>query len=151
MKRTVSEFIHRGLIACGFGPLVLAVLYLTLQRQCGLETLTVREVCLGIVSLSALAFIAGGMNVVYQIERLPLMAAILLHGGVLYVSYLGTYLLNGWLAWGTAPIAVFTGIFAAVYVAIWIGIYTVTRRRTARLNAILKQKRQTEEDHEALL
>ena len=120
MKRTVSEFIHRGLIACGFGPLVLAVVYLTLQRQCGVETLTVDEVCLGIVSLSALAFVAGGMNVVYQIERLPLMAAILIHGVVLYVSYLGTYLLNGWLAWGTAPIAVFTGIFAAVYVAIWI-------------------------------
>ena len=55
MKKYVLEFIRRGLIACGFGPLVLAVLYLILQKEANLETLTVNQVCLGILSLSALA------------------------------------------------------------------------------------------------
>ena len=32
MKRIVSEFFRRGLIACGFGPIVLAILYLILQQ-----------------------------------------------------------------------------------------------------------------------
>ena len=64
MKKIVLEFIRRGLIACGFGPVVLAMLYLILQHLGEIETLTVNQVCLGIFSLSALAFIAGGMNVV---------------------------------------------------------------------------------------
>ena len=104
--------------------------------------LTVNQVCLGIFSLSALAFIAGGMNVVYQVERLPLMVAILIHGIVLYISYLLTYLVNGWLEWGTLPILVFTGIFVFGYLAIWAVIYSIIRRNTARINEILKQKQQ---------
>lgn len=142
MKKNILEFLRRGLVACGFGPIVLAVLYLILQRQAAVETLTVNEVCLGIFSLSALAFIAGGMNVIYQIERLPLMVAILIHGGVLYISYLLTYLLNGWLEWGITPILVFTGIFVLGYLAVWAVIYSVTRRNTERLNEVLKKKQQ---------
>ncbi|MGM9639141.1 MAG: DUF3021 domain-containing protein [Butyricicoccaceae bacterium] len=146
MKKTVLEFFRRGLIACGFGPMVLAVLYLVLQRRAAVETLTVDEVCLGIFSLTALAFIAGGMNVVYQIERLPLMAAILIHGGVLYLSYLGTYLVNGWLEWGTTPILVFSAIFVLGYLAVWAVIYCTTRRNAQKLNEKLKQHQQNEAD-----
>ena len=140
MKRTVLEFLRRGLIACGFGPIVLAILYLILQRHADLETLTVKQACTGIFSMYALAFIAGGMNVIYQMERLPLMAAMLIHGGVLYVSYLAAYLVNDWLEWGKAPILVFTGIFAVGYLAIWAVICFVIRRRTKRLNEILRRK-----------
>ena len=140
MKKIVMEFFRRGLIACGLGPMVLAVLYLVLQRHGVVQTLTVDQVCLGIFSLSALAFIAGGMNVLYQIERLPLMVAILIHGGVLYLSYLGTYLLNGWLEWGSTPVLVFSGIFVLGYLAIWAIIYSITKKNTARLNEILKEK-----------
>ena len=138
MKRYILEFFRRGLCAWGLGPLVLAVLYLFLP----MEALTAREVSLGIFSLSALAFLAGGMNVIYQIERLPLMAAIGIHGGVLYAGYLGTYLLNGWLDWGRLPILVFSGIFAAGYLSIWAVIYAILKRRTARVNALLRQKQQ---------
>ena len=136
------EFIRRGMMACGFGPLVLAVFYLVLHQQGVIETLTVREVCLGIVSLSALAFIAGGMNVIYQVERLPLMVAILIHGGVLYAAYLATYLLNGWLERGTTPILVFSLIFAAGYLAVWAVIYSITRRNTQKLNEMLKKQQE---------
>ena len=146
MKKNVLEFFRRGLIACGFGPMVLAIFYLILQHQAAVETLTVNQVCLGIVSLSALAFIAGGMNVVYQIEQLPLMVAILIHGSVLYASYLATYLLNGWLEWGTTPILVFSGIFVLGYVAVWVMIYSTTKRRTAKLNETLKKKQHSAEN-----
>ena len=121
-------------------PLVLAVLYLILQKQCDLQILTVQEVCLGILSLWALAFLAGGMNMIYQMERLPLMVAILIHGGVLYASYLATYLVNGWLEWGTTPILVFTGIFVLGYLAIWAIIYSINRKNTEKLNQILQQQ-----------
>lgn len=140
MKKTVLEFIRRGLVACGFGPIILAILYLTLQRYAAVETLSVRQVCLGIFSLSALAFIAGGMNVVYQIERLPLMVAILIHGSVLYISYLATYLLNGWLEQGITPLFVFTGVFCFGYLAVWAVIYSITKKNTKKLNEMLQQK-----------
>ena len=146
MKKNVLEFLRRGFVACGFGPIVLAILYLILQHQANLETLTVNQVCLGIFSLSALAFIAGGMNVIYQIEKLPLMVALLVHGGVLYISYLGTYLLNGWLEWGATPILVFSGIFAFGYLVIWAIIYSIIRRNTKKLNEGLKQKQQMAKD-----
>ena len=142
MNKTVREFIRRGLIAWGFGPQVLAVLYWMLYRQGLIETLKVHEVCLGIFSLSALAFIAGGMNVIYQIERLPLMAAISIHGGILYISYLVTYLVNGWLVWGMAPIVVFSGIFLLSYLVISALIYAVIRKNTQRVNEGLRKRRQ---------
>lgn len=141
MKKILFDFFRRGLVACGFGPLILAVLYLILQQKADLQTLTVSQVCVGIFSLSALAFIAGGMNVVYQIERLPLMVAILIHGGVLYISYLATYLLNNWLEWGTGPFLVFTGVFIFGYLLIWAIIYSITRRKTKKVNEFLKKQR----------
>ena len=142
MKKIILEFVRRGLAVCGFGPLVLAMLYLFLEKQGVIETLTAEQVSLGIVSLTALAFVAGGMNVVYQIERLPLMAAIFLHGGVLYGSYLLTYLVNGWLEQGVTPILAFSGIFGLGYLVIWMVIYAVTKRRTARINEMLKQNQE---------
>lgn len=142
MKKFVLEFLRRGFIAAGVGPIVLAIVYLILQQSADVSTLTVHEVCIGILSLTALAFIAGGMNFIYQVERLPLMMAILIHGGVLYIGYLGTYLLNDWLDFGVIPIIVFTAVFVVGYIVIWAIIYSIIRRNTAKLNEMLKKKQQ---------
>lgn len=143
MKKYISEFFRRGLIAAGFGPVILAILYLILHRADAVDTLTVNEVCIGIFSLYVLAFMAGGMNVIYQIEKLPLMVAILIHGGVLYVGYLMTYLLNGWLKTGKTPILIFTVIFILGYLAVWGIIYFTTKKKTRELNEVLKKKQES--------
>ncbi len=148
MKKLVLEFLRRGLIACGFGPIVLAIVYLVLHNLALVDTLTVNQVCIGVFSLTALAFIAGGMNVIYQIERMPLMFAILIHGVVLYISYLATYLLNDWLEWGATPILVFTAIFVVGYFVIWAIIYSIIKRKTAKLNEILTKKQQSKSELE---
>ena len=140
MKKIVSDFVLKGMMACGIGPIVLAVLYLILHKTLGIDSLSVKQVCTGIISLAALAFIAGGMNVIYQIERLPLAMAIFIHGLVLYLSYLFTYLLNDWLARGLTPLLIFTGIFAGGYLLIWVCIYAITRTKTEKLNEKLRQK-----------
>lgn len=142
MKTFTLNFIRRGFSAAGIGPIILAILYLVLRQSSGLDTLTVDQVCIGIFSLTALAFVAGGMNAVYQVERLPLMAAIFIHGSVLYVGYLATYLVNDWLKQGVIPILVFTGIFVVGYFLIWSVIYLVIRKNTERVNQLLKQKQQ---------
>ena len=145
MKKHLIEFTRRGLIACGFGPIILAVVYLIIQHRCDIQFLSVNQACVGIFSITVLAFIAGGMNFIYQIEHLPLMMAILIHGIVLYISYLATYLINGWLKLGTTPMLVFTLIFVLGYIAVWIVIYSVTKKNTDHINEILKQKQETEE------
>lgn len=145
MKKHILDFIRRGAAACGLGPLVLAILYIVLEQNGTLEILTVRQVCIGIFSLSALAFIAGGMNAMYQIEQLPLLVAISIHGAVLYLSYLATYLINGWLEWGSTPVLVFTGIFVVGFIGIWVVICSIIRKNTNKVNQMLNQKRQNEE------
>ena len=144
MKQFISGFFL--LTACGFGPIVLAIVYLILQQHADVQILTVPQVCTGIFSLTVLAFLAGGMNAIYRIERLPLMMAILIHGAVLYTGYLCTYLLNDWLKQDAASIWVFSGIFVFGFFLIWGIIYAVTKRKTARLNAIWEQRQRNLED-----
>ena len=145
MKRYMLEFVRKGLVAWGLGPVVLAIVYWLIGKHHAIDVLTVQEVCIGIFSLSALAFVAGGMNVIYQIERLPLMIAILIHGSVLYLSYLVTYLVNSWLEWGMISILVFSGIFVFGFFAIWAVIYLIIRKKTQRLNEMLKKQQQRAE------
>lgn len=142
MKNTVSIFFLRGLVAGGFGPIAFAIVYLILNYTSEVEELSVNQLCIGIFSLYLLAFIVGGMNVIYGIERLPLALAILIHGGVLYVCYLITYLLNDWLENGVMPIIVFSMIFIIGFVAIWAVIFLVTKAKTKKVNEVLKQKQQ---------
>lgn len=142
MKKFVNKFLLGGMIGCGFGPIILAIVYWILQKKGVLELLSVNQVCIGILSLAALAFVAGGMNAIYKIERLPLMAAILIHGIVLYFSYLVTYLLNNWLKSGVFPFLVFTVIFVVGYLVIWAIIYCIIRKRAAKLTVLLKVKQE---------
>ena len=143
MKKILIGFLRRGITSCGIGPVVLAILYLIVGKGKSGFTLTPQEVFVGVVSLTLLAFVAGGMNVVYQIERLPLMAAVFLHGMVLYLSYLATYLINGWLEGGMIPILVFTAIFIVGYLLIWAVIYGIIKRNTEKINQkLLEQKRE---------
>ena len=146
MKRIIGQFIFRGFVACGFGPLVLATIYAILNVSGVVHTVTVDEMTLGIFSISALAFVVGGMNVLYSIERIPLMVAIFIHGGVLYVSYLATYLINGWLELTAADLLGYSAIFVVAYLAVWVVIYTITRVRTRRVNEVLKLKQNAREE-----
>ena len=142
MKKFILKFLRNGIIAMGIGPIVLAIIYFLLHQTATIENLTVSKVCIGIFSLSALAFIAGGMNAIYHIENLPLMWAILIHGSILYFGYLGTYLVNDWLDFGIIPIIVFTAIFIVGYIIIWAIIYSIMRRKTTKINEILKKKQE---------
>ena len=72
------------------------------------------------------------------------MVAILIHGGVLYVGYLVTYLVNEWLEGGVIPMLVFSVVFVVGYFAIWAVIYFITRKNTEKLNEILTEKKKGE-------
>ncbi len=140
MKKFWKEFFLRGLICAGGGPIVLAIIYGILGATDAVEVFSPREVCMGILTITLLAFIAAGMTAIYQMEQLPLPIMILLHGGGLYIAYILTYLINGWLQQQLIPILVFTGIFVAGYALIWLIIYCATKAKTEALNQKLKEK-----------
>ena len=138
MKKFWKEFLFRGLICAGGGPVVLAIIYGILGATGAVDSFSPREVCMGILTIALLAFIVAGMTAVYQMEQLPLLTMILLHGGALYLAYILTYLMNGWLMNQLTPILIFTGIFIAGYAIIWLIIYCVERLKTEKLNKLLK-------------
>lgn len=139
MKKFWKEFLFRGLICAAGGPVVLAVIYGIFDATGSVETVSTGEVCMGILTITLLAFIAAGMTAIYQMEQLPLPTMILLHGGALYIAYILTYLLNGWLLNQLTPILIFTGIFVTGYAAIWLIIYFVEKAKAEKLNKYLKQ------------
>lgn len=139
MKKFWKEFLLRGLLCAAGGPMVLAIIYGILGATGVVDVLSPGTVCMGILSITLLAFIAAGMTAIYQMEQLPLPIMILLHGGALYIAYILTYLLNGWLAKQLTDISVFTGIFLAGYTFIWLIIYWVEKAKAERLNKLLQK------------
>ena len=140
MKQFWKEFFLRGLLCAAGGPVVLAIIYGIWGANGQAEQLRPGAVCLGILSLTLLAFVAAGMTAIYKIEQLPLPLAIQLHGGTLYIAYILTYLVNGWLQNTIIPILVFTGIFIAGYGVIWLIIYHITRAKAKKINEKLNNK-----------
>lgn len=140
MKQFAKGFVLRGLVAAGGGPLVLAIIYGVLGETGAISSLTPREVSVGILSVLLLAFIVAGMNAIYQVEQLPLMMAILLHGIALYATYILIYLFNGWLQEQLIPILTFTVVFVVGYAIIWVMIYSVIRYRTKKINILLQSE-----------
>lgn len=134
MKALVKEFFKKGLMVAAGGPVILAIVYFFLEK-CGVITsLTVGEVVRGILTVTVMAMVAGGIPVVYQAERLSLMAATLIHALVLYADYILIYLFNGWLKHDVTPILIFTLIFFAGYAVIWLFIYRGVKANVERIN-----------------
>ena len=140
MKKFWSEFFMRGTMAAAGGPVLLAIVYSILGATDVVDTIPVKEMCLGIFSITLLAMIAGGMTAIYQMEQLPLPTAILIHGAGLYVAYLLTYLINGWLQRQIVSVLIFTGVFVAGYSLIWLCIYLITKANTEKINKRLRSK-----------
>lgn len=138
MKQYLTEFLKRGLMAASGGPAVLAIVYGALGAAGVIAALSPGEVCMGILTVALMAFIAAGVSVVYQIERLPLLHATLIHAAALYADYLLVYLLNDWIPRNLTGIGVFTLIYAGGYSLIWLFICLSIKIKTSRINRKLR-------------
>lgn len=134
-----KQFLLRGLVAMGFGPIILAIIYSILELTNVTDVVTVREMTVGVLTIAALAFLCGAVTQVFQIEELPLSNAITFHGIILYIAYVIVYLTNGWLKDGLVPFIGFTVIFAVIYALIWLFIYIFTKRSTDELTKKMRQ------------
>ena len=133
-----KNFLLRGLVSMGFGPIVLSIVYAILGLCGVIDQLPVYDVVLGYLSITALAFLCGGLTFIYQIEELGISKAITAHGIILYIAYAVVYLTNNWLKDGIIPFLIFTAIFVVGYALVWIVIYYITKRSTDKINKNIK-------------
>ena len=138
MKAFFKEFFKRGFISAWGGPFVLAIIYFIVGKLENVQSIPINEVSLGILSITFMAFTAGGITAIYQNDVLPLASSILIHAAVLYFDYLIMYLLNDWLP--RSEIGIFTAIFAAGFAFIWFIIYLFIKNKTDGINKMRLKK-----------
>ena len=134
----IRDFFHRGFLFGGFGPIILSIIYLVLQRTIEDFSLNGAEVCLGIVSVYLLAFIHAGSGVFHQIESWSPAKSCLCQLALLYAAYVLCYVLNDWLPFEPLAIAVFTAIFVVGYGVICLTVYLSIKAYAKRLNRSLR-------------
>ena len=145
MKKHIKKFVLRGLLVCGLGPIALAIVYAVLNATGTVSEMSVSEMVIGIVSVTVLAFIAGGISMIYEVERLPIAIAALIHAGVLYLDYIVIYLINGWLKEGIVPFVIFTSCFFLGFALVWLIIYLTAKKSTDEVNIALSSMQSEEE------
>ena len=138
MNKHFKEFLVRGLIFGGFGPIVLAIVYFVISKIEKGITFSGKEILLGTISVYLLAFIHAGASVFNQIEEWGINKSIACHFGALYFVYSVCYLINGWIPFDLRVFLIFTAIFAAVYFVIWTIVYLCVRKSSHSINEKLK-------------
>lgn len=134
MKRFILDFIKRGLIAAGFGPLILTIFYYGYNFAIGYNPTSVLEINKNILSSLLLAFIAGGISAVFKIEKLSLGIATLIDAVVIYLDYLFFYLFNNWIEMSFMPLIIFTLCYIIGYIIIWLCIYHQVKTQIQKVN-----------------
>ena len=134
MNKYLKEFLRRGLIFSGFGPIVLGVVYLIVSKNIVDFTLTATEVFTAIVSIYCLAFLQAGASVFNVIEHWPLLKLITCHFATIYVAYITCYIVNSWIPFALKNLIWFTVIFVVIYAIIWLTVYLCTKGVAKKLN-----------------
>lgn len=138
MKKFMKDFCIRGLMFAWGGPFITAIVWLSLYASRKIDALSVYQVVIGIFTTTFLAFIAAGVTAIHQMDTIPKPFAALIHASVLYIDYLGIYLLNGWMK--PDYLWIFTICFLLGFAIIWLSIYIPNRIRVEKMNKMLEDK-----------
>ncbi len=139
MNKYVKEFIKRGLLFSGLGPLVAGIVYLILELSKVEIRLSGLDVFLAIIATYIIAFVQAGSSVFEQIESWSSIKSIFFHMTSIYVVYLGGYLINRWIPFDYLVIIIFTSVYIVTFLVIWLFIYFITKRTSDKMNKKLIQ------------
>lgn len=135
MNKYLKEFLHRGLMFGGFGPIIVGIVYAILQNSIDSFSLNGAEVLIAVVSTYLLAFVQAGASIFNQIEHWSLPKSILCHFSLLFLAYIGCYLVNSWIPFDINVVFIFAAIFVVVYIAVWLTVFISVKLITKKLNA----------------
>lgn len=137
MNKYVKEFLHRGLIFGGFGPIVVGIVFAILQYTVEGFSLGGTQVLLAIISTYLLAFVQAGVTVFNQIEHWSTVKSLLCHFGSLYAAYSVCYVANSWIPFDPMVLVIFTAIFVVMFFVIWTVVYLSVRAASRKFNKTL--------------
>ena len=126
---------HRGLMFGGFGPIIMGIIYAIAEKTAAGFSLNGMEVLIATVSIYVLAFVQAGSSVFHQVESWSTAKSAFCQLGVLYLTYVGCYLLNSWIPFRLSVVLLFTAIFAAGYFVIWLTVAISVKLVSRKLNA----------------
>ncbi|MBR5247316.1 MAG: DUF3021 domain-containing protein [Clostridia bacterium] len=138
MNKYVKEFLHRGLMFGGFGPIILGIIYFIISKKLDGFILSGTEILLGIISTYILAFVHAGASVFNQIEHWSIAKSLLCHLSTLYVAYSLCYVVNTWIPFEPKMLLIFTAVFMAIYFVIWGIVYITIKITSKKINEKLK-------------
>lgn len=134
MTKYVKEFMRRGLMFGGFGPIVVGIVYMIISNIETDFSLSGAEVLLAIVSTYLLAFLQAGATVFNQIEHWSLPKSLFFHFATLYLAYSLCYIVNTWIPFEPKVLLVFSGIFVVTYFIIWFTVYFCIKSTSRKFN-----------------
>lgn len=134
MNIYVKEFIKRGLMFSGLGPVTAALVIFIISRFEDSLQLSASQVLIMAVSTYILAFVQAGATVFNQIEHWSVPKSLACHFSSLYAVYVFTYLVNTWIPFNINVILVFTAIFVATFFIIWTVVFLAVRHLSRKLN-----------------
>ncbi len=138
MNRYLKEFLHRGLMFSGFGPIIFGIIILVLEKTLDDVSISTGQMMIGIASTYLVAFVQAGASVFNQIEHWSLPKSLFCHFGMLYAVYVICYILNSWIPFEWGVIGIFTAIFVVTYFIIWFTVYFIVKATGKKLNSSLK-------------
>ena len=138
MNGYVKEYLKRGLLFGGFGPIVMAIVLLILQLAGVPVALDGVAVFTAVVSMYILAFVQAGSSVFNQIENWPIVKSLAFHFVSLYVVYVLCYLINSWIPFVWEVVLIFTLIFVVTYFVVWFTVYFIVKSTSKKLNLSIK-------------
>ncbi len=133
MKKYVIEFLKRGLVFGGFGPIIMGIVFYVISLSNNIS-FSGGEVLLAIISTYLLAFIQAGASVFNQIESWSILKSLTFHLASIYLAYLSCYLINSWIPFHWFVVLIFTLVFLVTYFIIWFVVYFIVRKTTKNLN-----------------
>lgn len=134
MNKYIREFIHRGLIFSGLGPVVCGIVFWILELCSVNANITASEMLLSIVTTYVIAFIHAGSSIFPTIERWSKIKAMAIQGICLYSVYTIGYLINHWIPLDWKIIVIYTSIFIVGFLIIWGIAYFTTKVLGNNLN-----------------
>ena len=140
MKNRIKKFLSRGAFFGGFGPLIYGFVMLFLYIEKIADPISGLDLFKGIFSTYILAFIVAGVSIIWEEEKIGLGYAVLIHGTILYLCYLGIYLINGWVKDELLPLLVFSVVFIIGYLLIFVTVYIISKYKAKKLNEIINKK-----------
>ena len=138
MNKYVKEYLLRGLIFSGFGPIIAGIIYLILEIQGTKIELSGLEIFSAILTTYICAFVHAGSSVFPQIEHFSKIKAMFFQFISIYSVYTIGYLINSWIPLNPVIILIYTGAFVATFLVTWLVVFLMTRKLASDMNDKLK-------------